>query len=201
MIAGKTPNSISRELVRQSGVLARRCVPVVAGMWLLIGMACSDKKSAPAPAAAAPTDNATSAMFQKMKEGRPLPPPPTDEGPNSAAPGAPQAAPPLSADFQDSPECKALTDEEKQLRAEIEIHNRDVVGPASERSEAAYDAYQACQEDPGCINTLPAFQAKQGAYQAAKRAEEQAEKKTEEHETRLHEISQKMAARCNNDPL
>jgi hypothetical protein len=174
------------------------------GMVLMTGIGCSKSNppAAPAKAPAAPASAPGSAsMFEKMGDKqRPLPGPPADEAPSGPG-AAPQAQPALTGDMADSPECKALAEEEKGIRAQLDQHNKDVVGPASERSEAAYDEFSACQDDPTCMNNLAVYSAKQSAYNSAKRAEEAAEKQGEAWETRLHEISQKQAANCNTDPL
>jgi hypothetical protein len=135
-------------------------------------------------------------MFQNMKNGKPLPRPPTEEGGEGAPPGA--AMPALAPGGAENPECKALAEEEKGIRAQVEALNRDVVGPASDKAEAANDEFQACQDDAGCVGDLDRYKVKQSAAAAARRAEEAAEKQLLDFETRLHDISEKMAAKCDD---
>lgn len=165
-------------------------------LLLLVSAACSDKKP-DAPQGQSAASKGAASMFAPAKAGG-LPPPPVDgDVPQKAPAGGAGAAvePPLS------PECKALEDEQKAARLEADRINNEVIAPAASRAEAAFDEYQACQDDAGCISDLERYQAKQSALAGAKRAQQQAEKQVEEVETRLHDISQKMAAKCNTDPL
>lgn len=155
---------------------------------LVFAVACSEKKPEPAAAPAA-----AEGLKSAMGQGGPLPPPPSDDK-------APAAGGSGSDSFT-SPECKALEEEQTVIRKEAEKINAEVVAPAAEKAEAAYDDYQSCQDDAGCLSDLARFQAKQSALASSRRAQEQAEQQVEGLETKLHDISQKMAAKCNTDPL
>lgn len=172
------------------------CLASVASLVLVLSTACGEKKPE-APQGQSAAAKGAASMFGPTKAGG-LPPPPVDgDAPQKAPVGGAGASvePPLS------PECKALEDEQKAARTEADRVNNEVIAPAAARAEAAFDEYQACQDDAGCISDLERYQAKQSALAGAKRAQQQAEKQVEEIETRLHDISQKMAAKCNTDPL
>lgn len=196
MIAGPSLSSLSSKLTRSVGHVFTRGAPLALCGLLVLGVACSDKKKSASPSAAS-APNSTSMMFQKMKDGnRPLPPPSEDSG--GGAPPSGAEMPPLVPNAAETPECKAFAEQAKQLRAQIDQLNKDEVGPASEKAEAASDEFNSCQDDPGCMSDVKRFEAKQSASAAARRVEEVAEKKVEDLETQLHDISEKQAARCSD---
>ena len=184
----------------------RRILPVLAlalGGLAFSGCPGQDQKSSKPASAAKPatgrsTSGGTSGMFRNMKQRKPLPPPPEDK----SGPGDVQAElPSLTLDFEMSPECKEIEAQQKALRKKIKEHEDTVVAPASRKVEEAYDAYQDCQDDPGCMNSLQAYQARQMQYNKARRAQDKAEKVTQDLEIQLYELSQKFAAKCDTNPL
>lgn len=158
-----------------------------------LSIACSEKKAEPAAAPAA--GNSLKNAMSPMAPGGAAGAPPAGSAP---AAGGPSAGSPEG--FV-SPECKALEEEQATVRKEVERINTEIVAPAAERAEAAYSEYQSCQDDAGCLSDLARFQARQSALASTRRAQEQAESQVEGLETRLHDISQKLDAKCNTDPL
>jgi len=200
MIAG-----FDRGLLNQTLFRCRKhaLLGLLPAMAMMLSVACNDQKPAPAVpmpvASGAPPQNSTSAMFKKLKQNeRPLPPAPVEDLRDS---GVPVSMPALVDDFEMSPECKALVVDRGTIRKAIEKHVNTVVAKASQELEKAYDNYMDCQDDPGCLNDIRQFEARQTGYQRARRAESKSEEYQEELETRLYGISQKFAAKCDTNPL
>ena len=181
--------------------LRRGCVILCVGALLALTGGCEDKKATTQPQNVQPR-NDTDSMFQQMNQGagQRKPSAPTT---GNTAPAAAVENVDVMPGFvlEESPECKALKADRKVLRDRIEVLNRDLVGPATQKKEAASRVYEACQEDVGCVNNLDRYEAKHRAFQSAKTTLRSAEAQVEQLETQLYQISQKMAARCDTDPL
>lgn len=169
---------------------------LVLAFFLLFGTGCKGQKQA---AQQAPAPNATNTMFQKMNQGSALPRPPTEE--EESAPEQPPAGLVPGMMLEESPECKNYAAEQTSLRDQIDQLAREQVGPAEAKAEAAREAFDECQDDVGCVNNLEKYEVRNKAYQSAKKALEDVEKSVEALETQLYQVSQKIAAKCDSDPL